>query len=325
MVRPTISMTRRTFSAALASLPAFAAASDWPQWRGPTRDGRVSGVDWPETLQGDRLRQKWRIELGPSYSGPIVAADRIFTTETVDKKREVVKAIDRATGRELWAVSWDGAISVPFFAKSNGDWIRSTPAYDGERLFVGGIRDVLVCLSAADGRELWRVLHGEGYSVIPRPVLAHGLLFVGTGYDRPLIHAIRTGGSGDVTATHLAWTLAKGAPNTPSMVVVDDLLYCVSDAGIASAIEARTGQVAWTERLGGNFSASILHADGRLYLQNEEGMGFVLKPGRAFEVLARNDLGERSLASHAVEDGALYIRTKSSLYRIGEPPARRRE
>ncbi|MFO0872135.1 MAG: PQQ-binding-like beta-propeller repeat protein [Pirellulales bacterium] len=133
-----------------------AAAGDWPQWRGPTRDGQDPGPSWPDSLQAPHLEQQWRVELGPSYSGPIVSGNRVFTTETVDRQREVVRAYDRQTGNLLWQVSWDGAVSVPFFAKSNGDWIRSTPACDGERLYVAGMRDLLVCLRAADGQELWR-------------------------------------------------------------------------------------------------------------------------------------------------------------------------
>lgn len=189
---------------------------------------------------------------------------------------------------------------------------------EGKPLVVSPASGAVLAYDPVDGREVWRVLYGEGYSVVPRPVLARGLLFLASGYDRPILHAIRPGGKGDVTASHVAWTLAKGAPNTPSMVVVDDLLYCVSDAGIASAIEADTGKVIWSERLGGDFSSSIVHADGRLYFQNEVGVGFVVKPGRQFELLAKNDLAERTLASYAVDDGALFIRTAEHLYRIGK-------
>jgi outer membrane protein assembly factor BamB len=140
----------------LLALVATAEPSTWPQWRGPNRDGQISGSAWPEKLDTNHLREVWRVELGPSYSGPIVGADRIFTTETKDKKFEIVTALDRATGKQLWRSQWEGAISVPFFAKSNGDWVRSTPALDGDRLYVAGMRDVLVCLSARDGKEVWR-------------------------------------------------------------------------------------------------------------------------------------------------------------------------
>lgn len=133
------------------------APSAWPQWRGPTRDGQVAGTSWPDRLQGNSLELLWRIPLGPSYSGPVVSDELVFTTETKNKELEAVSAVDRKTGKTRWSVKWPGAISVPFFAKSSGDWIRSTPAYDGEYLYVAGMRDVLVCVVAATGQERWRV------------------------------------------------------------------------------------------------------------------------------------------------------------------------
>lgn len=129
----------------------------WPQWRGPNRDGTIDAAPWPAQLSGEALQLLWRVELGPSYSGPIVAENLVFVTETHDKRREIVRALDRHTGQQRWETAWDGAMSVPFFAKANGDWIRSTPAYDGESLFVAGMRDVLVCLDAATGEARWRV------------------------------------------------------------------------------------------------------------------------------------------------------------------------
>ena len=131
--------------------------ADWPQWRGPNRDGQVGGEKWPARLERSSLRELWRRALGPSYSGPIVTEALVFTTETRDKESEVVLALDRKTGEERWRAEWEGAMTVPFFAWSNGSWIRSTPAYDGECLYVAGMRDVLVCLHAETGREKWRV------------------------------------------------------------------------------------------------------------------------------------------------------------------------
>ncbi len=171
----------------------------------------------------------------------------------------------------------------------------------------------------ADGRELWRVRYGEGYSVIPRPVFAHGLLFLGTGYDRPSLYAVRPKeAKGDATESAIVWQTTKGAPHTPSTICVGDELYFVSDGGIASCVDAKTGTLYWSERLGGDFSASPIFAEGRLYFQNETGTAYVVKPGRTFEVLAKNELGERSLASYAVTDGALFIRGESHLFRIGD-------
>ena len=131
--------------------------TDWPQWRGPNRDGTVQvSRPWPASLQKDSLRKKWSVDLGPSYSGAIVAGGKVFTTETVDKKSERVTAFDRLTGKELWKAEWTGAMKVPFFAARNGSWIRATPATDGNSLFVAGIRDILVSLDVNTGSENWR-------------------------------------------------------------------------------------------------------------------------------------------------------------------------
>ena len=131
-------------------------ASGWNQWRGPSRDGQVTGVKWQDDLSG-ALKQKWQIEMAPSYSGPLVVGDKIFVTETRNRDSEVVKCLNRKDGKEIWSKEWKGAMSVPFFAKANGDWIRSTPTYHEGRLYIAGMRDVLVCLNTADGSELWRI------------------------------------------------------------------------------------------------------------------------------------------------------------------------
>ena len=153
----TLRLTAISLFSALVSVGDFGASDSWPQWRGPDRDGHFTGAAWPEKLDTNHLQRMWRVELGPSYSGPIVSADRVFTTESKDKKFEVVTAFDRTSGKELWRAQWEGAMTVPFFAKSNGDWIRSTPALDGDRLYVAGMRDVLVCLDTGSGTQRWRV------------------------------------------------------------------------------------------------------------------------------------------------------------------------
>ena len=133
------------------------AADAWNQWRGPGRDGRIVGGEWPSRLDEATFRRGWSVALGPSYSGPVMDAERVFTTETVDKKRERVTALRRSDGSVIWKRDWEGAMSVPFFARSNGDWIRATPALDGETLYVAGMRDVLVALNTRDGSERWRL------------------------------------------------------------------------------------------------------------------------------------------------------------------------
>jgi outer membrane protein assembly factor BamB len=145
-------------SIALTALPAFSAEASgapWTQWRGPERNGAVTGADWPDSLDG--LEPLWRVELGKGYPGPIVYGDKVFVAETFDDDTERVRALDRANGRELWSASWSASGSVPFFAAKNGDWIRSTPAHDGQALYVGGMEEVLVKLDSETGEEIWRV------------------------------------------------------------------------------------------------------------------------------------------------------------------------
>lgn len=191
---------------------------------------------------------------------------------------------------------------------------------------VGGVSQVVLpgsgFVAAYDprtGAEKWRVGYGEGYSVVPRPVFAHGLLFVSSSFDKPVLKAIRpAGAAGDVTESHVAWTAIKGVPHTGSMLVVGDELYFVSDGGIATCADARTGTVHWSERLGGDNSASPFHAEGRVYFLNETGTTTVVKAGKKFEVLAKNDVGERTLASCAVADGAIFLRSEGHLWKIGK-------
>ena len=133
-------------------------SSLWSQWRGPNRTGHIApNHPWPSSIEESTLQEAWRVELGPSYSSPIVADEHVFVTETVDKKYEVVRALNRKTGEQAWELRWEGAMKVPFFAQSNGSWIRATPVYDSGRLYVAGIRDVLSCIDASNGKEIWRV------------------------------------------------------------------------------------------------------------------------------------------------------------------------
>jgi outer membrane protein assembly factor BamB len=222
-----------------------------------------------------------------------------------------VVALDKTSGKVLWKVKRETT------AKKNFSF--STPTLitvKGQQQIITPGSGVVCALDPLTGAELWRCRYGEGYSVIPKPVFGHGMIFLSSGYDKPVLHAIRVDGKGDVTDTHIAWKLEKGAPHTPSPLLIANELYLVSDAGIASCLDAKTGKVHWSERVGGNYSASPLLADGKIYLQNETGTGVVLKPGKTFEKLVENPLAEKTLASYAVTDGALFIRTEKHLYRI---------
>lgn len=178
--------------------------------------------------------------------------------------------------------------------------------------------DQLIAYEPQTGREIWRVRY-DGYSVVPRPVFGDGLVFISTSWSHPTVLAIRPDGRGDVTETHVAWRRDRSAPHTSSTLLVGDELYFVSDDGIASCLDAETGRVHWMKRIGGNYSASPTFADGKIYFQSEQGNTVVIRTGTRYDELGRNQLGERTLASFAVADSALFIRTESHVYRIEKP------
>ncbi len=224
-----------------------------------------------------------------------------------------VAALDAASGEVKW--------KKPRNSKASKTFSFCTPLLievnDRKEVILPGSGSV-ISYNPKTGDEFWRVRYGEGYSVVPRPVYSHGLLFLSSGFDRAIVYAINpVGASGDSTDTHVAWTSAKGAPHTPSTLVMGDELYFISDSGVATCADPATGKVYWNERLGGDFSSSPVFAEGRIYFQNEKGVGYVIKAGRKFEILAKNDLQERTLSSYAVADSALYIRSDSHLWKIG--------
>ena len=222
-------------------------------------------------------------------------------------------ALDAKSGEIKW--------KTPRNSPARSQFSFSTPLFinvDGVEQLISPTSGFVGGYDPKTGSELWRVAYGEGYSVIPRPVFAHGLLFIASGYDRPSIYAVNPkGAKGDATETAIVWSQAKGAPNTPSLLALGDELYAVSDSGIASCFDAKTGTTHWSERLGGGFSASPVAAEGRIYFQNEEGVGFVVKAGKSFELLAKNELGDRTLASPAALDNAVLIRSAGFLWKIG--------
>lgn len=189
----------------------------------------------------------------------------------------------------------------------------------GQKQVISPGAGMVSALDPQTGEEIWHVKY-DGYSVIPKPVFGNGLIYLSTGYDSPTLIAIRAGGRGDVTDTHVAWTLKKGAPHTPSPLLIGKELYLVSDRGLATCVDALSGEIIWQERVGGDYSASPLYADGKIYLVNEEGSGTALRPGRTFEKLAENGFPERTLASYAVENGAIFVRTEKALYRVQQAP-----
>ena len=223
-------------------------------------------------------------------------------------------AVDAGTGEERWRSVRPKPISQAY----------STPLAirvgDAEQI-IGVSAFRTTAHEPATGREIWRVEYPGGFSNVSRPVYGHGLVYLSTGFNEPVLLAVRPTGEGDVSDSEIAWRLRRGAPLTVSPILVGDELYTVTDAGIATCIDALTGAIHWQQRLGGNHSASPVHAGGRIYFQNEEGVTTVIAPGREFEQLARNELDGSTLASIAVVDGAFFVRTGTHLYRIEEAPS----
>lgn len=223
-----------------------------------------------------------------------------------------VIALDKRTGKVRWKTQ----------RRSPSDQAYTTPL-----VIRVGDRDQVVSVGAyraaaydpRSGKEIWRVAYADGFSNVPRPVYGHGLVYIATGFQQPSLLAVRADGTGDVTKTHTAWTLQRGAPLTPSPLLVGDELFVVSDIGIASALDAKTGAPHWVRRIGGNYSASPIFADGRIYFLSEEGAATVIAPGTEFRVLARNQLDGTTLASMAVSGGSIFIRSDTHLYRLGTP------
>ena len=221
-----------------------------------------------------------------------------------------VVALDARTGKVRWKTNRrspaDQAYTTPLVIRvGDRDQVVSAGAYRA------------AAYDPRSGREIWRVAYADGFSNVPRPVYGHGMVFIATGFQQPSLIAVRADGTGDVTKTHTVWTQQRAAPLTPSPLLVGEVLYTVSDIGIAAALDARTGAPHWIQRLGGNYSASPVFADGRIYFQSEEGVTTVAAPGTEFRVLAKNQLDGGMLASMAVSDGSIVIRTESHLYRIG--------
>jgi outer membrane protein assembly factor BamB len=241
---------------------------------------------------------------------PVLYGDLlIFSCDGSDEA--FVVALDKRTGKVRWKTwrrqPWDQAYSTPLVIRiGDRDELVSVGAYRA------------AAYDPQNGKEIWRVSYADGFSNVPRPVFGHGLVYIATGFQQPSLLAVRADGAGDVTKTHIAWTLKRGAPLTPSPLLVGDELFVVNDGGIASCLDAKTGATHWVQRLGGAFSASPVYADGRVYFLSEEGTSTVLALGKEFRKLAESTLDGAILASMAVSERSIFIRTNSHLYRLAQ-------
>jgi outer membrane protein assembly factor BamB len=245
---------------------------------------------------------------GPAGS-PVLHKDRVFIFQD-GSRTAFVGAFDKRTGKQIWTTP----------RSENVGWGTAVVINTGTRdeLIVSSQHRV-VAYDPDSGKELWTV-RGMTFEVIPTPVVGHGLVFASSGRAGPTI-AIRPGGSGDVTSTHVAWSSPRGSPFVPSGLVVGDLLYLINDMqSILTVYEAATGKLVYQDRLGvairEGFSASPVHVNGKIYFTNDDGQTFVVEAGRSFKLLHVNEMGERTLASPALVDGTWYWRTATTLRAI---------
>jgi len=258
----------------------------------------------------------WHHDLGPmeAYHGtagsPLLYKDRLILYQD-QFAGSFIAAFDTRTGKELWRT------------KRDADTGWGTPiavrVVDHDEIIVSSQLRVQA-YNPATGAELWRC-SGTTYEVIPTPVVGYGMVFCSSGRAGPTI-AIKPGGKGDVTRTHVQWTSPRGSPFVPSPILYGEYLYMVNDmASIVTCLEATTGKVVWQGRLGAasreGFSASPVAFDGKVFFMNDEGETFVLKAGPTFQLLHVNKLEETTLATPALVDGRWYIRTDRHLYAIG--------
>lgn len=256
-------------------------------------------------------------------SSPIIYRDLLIMNFDGSDAQFII-ALDKKTGKTVWRK--DRSIDFKDLEangkpKAEGDFRKcfATPhvtMIDGKPLLISQGANACYGYEPLTGEEYWRVEERSSHSGGTRPVLGHGLIYFPSGWSQGQLLAVKPGGKGDVTSSHLAWKSTKAVSKKPSLLLVDDVIYMNNDGGIVTALDAKTGAEIWAERIGGNYSASPIFANGHAYFFSEEGKATVIKPGRTFNKVAENKLASGFMASPAVTDNALILRTKTDLYRV---------
>jgi outer membrane protein assembly factor BamB len=260
--------------------------------------------------QSGEIVWKTKLEYDNGQHGPggsPIIYDDLLIVSCDGLEAQFVVALEKATGKVRWKKTREGyqAYTTPLVVNSpSGDQVISPGAFQA------------IAYEPRTGKEIWRVKYAEGFSNVPRPVYGHGLVFICTGFQEPSLLAVQPDGHGDVTKSKIVWKLDRAIPRTPSPLLVGNELYIVTDNGIATCIDAKTGEELWRARLGGNHSASPVYAGGRIYFLSEEGESVVIAPGRKLQHLATNQIDGPTLASMAISHSSIFIRSQTHLYRL---------
>jgi outer membrane protein assembly factor BamB len=274
--------------------------------------GQIVALDMSGKVVWERHLGK---EIGPfdinwgHASSPTLYRDTLLLLLCDHSPASYLLAVDKKTGKERWRADRGKrrmSYTTPFAVE--------TPS--GPELIVNSSQRV-DAYDPRSGAFLWHV-GGSNQFPIPAPTFHDGVLYMTRGYRSGPYMAVRPGGRGDITTSHVVWEVPTGAPYISSLVYDEGILYMASDVGAVTAIDAASGKRIWQQRVEGNFSASPVAGDGKIYLVSETGETIVLKAGRQPEVLARNDLGERLIASPAISNGQLFIRSDGQLFAIGK-------
>ena len=272
-------------------------------------DVATGEIVWKERLVFDEIT-------GPGNS-PVLCKDRlILACDGADQ--QFVVALDARSGKEVWRTPRP-SITVP------DDKLRrsfSTPLvieHGGRTQVIAPAAQWVVSYNPANGEEWWRAKTTDGgHALVPRPVFHQGVVFVCTGYPKPELWAIQADGSGDVSQSHIKWSCNRQVPEISSPVIAGDQIYFVSGIGVASSLRVTDGSLVWQHRLEGNYAASPLAADGKIYFTSQDGLTTVVRPGATYEELYQNQLFGQTMASLAVMGESLLIRTDHLLYCVGK-------
>jgi outer membrane protein assembly factor BamB len=291
----------------------------------PLHDGKnvyVSfGTMGTACLEGSTGKILWKNDLvkldhkeGPGSSPILWRELLIFNADGIDE--QYVVALDRQTGNIVWRQDRPKPIHPDFDQCKAYATPLVIQANGREELVSPGAMQVLG-YDPSSGSPLWQVKY-QGFSNVPRPLFGNGLIYVCTGYMKPQIWAIKPGGSGDVSATNVVWKFDRQVPANPSPILIDKQIYMVNNTGVLTCLDGLTGKPIFVERIGGNFSASPLFADGKIFFASEEGVTTIIKPGEKFEQLAQNELAGSHMASPVPVGQSLLLRTDRAVYRIAK-------
>lgn len=282
------------------------------------------------------------------YDGTVIAVD--FSGNIVWKNNEVrffslhglgaspilangqiIMPFDGSSREETqvgWKVPWEKAVILSLDADDGSvRWKGSrgksrvghvTPILvDDDKQLISAGGDRVQGFDPNTGERIWSI-YSQGEGVTPSPVVGDGLLYTSSGFEAPTLRAVRLGGKGEVTNSHIAWEQKNGVAALASLLYVKPYLYSISRDNILHCLDAATGDIVWRERLTGTYSASPIYADGRIYILSAEGETLVLRPGAKYDEIARNDISDTCNASMAISQGNFYIRSAKKLYCIGK-------